>query len=136
MLLQSENHFLNWNSKGLVYLLQEKSIITGRPTGLYKIGFTYQSDALTRVRQYATGNPRRLEIICSVQVDDPRHIESVLHKRFSRRRIRGHGGDEWFWGFGWEFTRALDAHHQQGTSVGVLLAIVIAVALVIILLSS
>lgn len=132
MQLQGESHFLNWNSQGFVYLLQEKSIVTGRPTGLYKIGFTYQKDTLSRVRQYATGNPRRLEIIRSIEVDDPHHTETILHRKFSRRHIKNHGGDEWFWGFSWEYTRALDAHQDRGSSIITLLMIVLLVALVIV----
>lgn len=59
--------------------------------GLHKIGRTKNS-AEDRLRQLQTGSGSDLRLVCSCAVSDVSKVESVLHRRYADRRVRG----EWF----------------------------------------
>ena len=50
-------------------------------------------DVKRRLREYQTGNPNNLEVVCVIETDDRYRLEEdVLHVRFDQYRTRG----EWF----------------------------------------
>lgn len=60
----------------------------------YKLGITKNS-AEERRKALQTGNPRDLEVFYEFKANDPRAIETELHKFFEYCEIDT-GGDEWF----------------------------------------
>ncbi|MFZ1746398.1 MAG: GIY-YIG nuclease family protein, partial [Nitrospirales bacterium] len=69
--------------RGFVYLVRAN-------TGEYKIG--YSIDIQNRLKAFAVQPPFEYKLIHSIPVDDMLQAESVLHDKFSHKRIRG----EWF----------------------------------------
>ncbi len=68
--------------QGYVYL--------ARYDGRYKIGQTINLQR--RERELTSGMPDELEMVHTIQTDDPRGVEAYWHKRFADKRIKG----EWF----------------------------------------
>lgn len=69
-----------------VYLIRK-----GR-TNYYKIGVAGESTQ--RLKQLQTGNEEKLSIVKVIKHPSPFLIESTLHKRFEKMRVRKNG--EWF----------------------------------------
>jgi hypothetical protein len=79
-----------------VYLLQE--IEEGKPTGLYKIGYT-TGNTERRMKQYRAGNARTVVDFYTIIVDEGagQPIEAKIHNQFDSQRIKNvSAGDEWF----------------------------------------
>ncbi|MCJ1352091.1 MAG: hypothetical protein MMC33_002075 [Icmadophila ericetorum] len=76
------------HSEGYVYLIHM------RDTTFYKIGMSF--DPQMRVRTLQTGNPHRLEILHTKEVQDMRSAEADLHRRFEARRVPNLNAREWF----------------------------------------
>ncbi|NER97429.1 MAG: GIY-YIG nuclease family protein [Symploca sp. SIO1B1] len=81
---------------GWVYVLEEIDPISGSPTGFYKVGRTEQERVEDRVRNYQTGNPRRLEVFYREVVPEPDEAEKSLHEDLKKYRVDFGGGEEWF----------------------------------------
>lgn len=80
---------------GELYFIGETDVLTGEPSGYFKIGKVKDSRAegvAGRLKEHQTGNPRHLgvvECVITPAIDD---LESSMHNRFAIDRVRG----EWF----------------------------------------
>ena len=81
--------------EGQIYFIRERDFESSTLTPLVKIGLVKNAkkrDSYERLGDHQTGNPRKLEVVNTVDtiyVDD---VESSLHNRFADRRRSG----EWF----------------------------------------
>lgn len=75
----------NFNNEGYVY------IIADYENEAYKIGVT-RNLISKRMKQLQTGNSNDLQLIKSFKSQYPFKLESLLHRRFSYKRIQ----NEWF----------------------------------------
>jgi len=71
---------------GVVYFLQEGDV------GPIKIGFT--TDLTGRIKTLQTSNSKQLNLI--LDIPGNKDIESFLHKKFIRDKVKEGGGDEWY----------------------------------------
>lgn len=67
-------------------------VVPGDKDGPIKIGYTL-GKAEKRVKQYQIGNHLKLNIWCTINVDDPKKWESVIQFFFRKKRI---DKSEWF----------------------------------------
>ena len=80
---------------GELYFIGEIDVLTSERSGYYKVGLvktSRQGDSVTRASEHQTGNPRRLDLVETVQTVAINDLESSLHHRLARQRILG----EWF----------------------------------------
>lgn len=79
--------------KGEIYFLRERHLLSGLVNPYIKIGLVaWPKTARLRVNELQTGNPREIEVICSVETEMVTELETFLHKLYAERRFRG----EWF----------------------------------------
>lgn len=57
-----------------------------------KIGYSTNESPLSRFNQFKTYAPYGSEILGFIQTDDAKNIESILHQKYSQKRLNG----EWF----------------------------------------
>lgn len=128
------NSSYEWGGRAeTVYLLQERSIVTGLPTGLYKLGYTRRWDVERRVKEYKAGNVRYLKILHVVEVADGHALEQMLHAQFSAFRIRGKGGGiEWFWGIGFIYVWAMNRSVSRFFALKFMAIAILAIAVVLV----
>lgn len=77
---------MNSDANGVVYLIKSPS-----HPDLLKIGMSKDCGS-TRLRSMQTGNPDQLTLVRQWNTNDPRALETALHRKFDRRRVQG----EWF----------------------------------------
>lgn len=65
-------------------------IVNARGTSLYKIG--YASNVGERMHSMRTDSPLELDVIAVIPAREPRKMESRLHRKYEKKRVRG----EWF----------------------------------------
>ena len=76
---------INKKSKGCVYLIEDEN------NQVYKIGAS-RNNALKRMKQLQTGNANELKVLFKYDCDYPYRLESILHNRFSHRKVF----NEWY----------------------------------------
>ena len=80
---------------GELYFMEEIDVLTSERSGYFKLGLVKtarQGDSATRLSEHQTGNPRRLELVETVQTVAINDLETSMHHRLARQRILG----EWF----------------------------------------
>lgn len=81
---------------GELYFITELDLLTGKPSGYYKIGLakdTRRGASPARLDEHQTGNPRQLEFADDrVWAPAIEALEAAMHARFATDRVRG----EWF----------------------------------------
>lgn len=71
---------------GFVYAIKHKRLSP------IKIGVTNSESVFTRVDQFNTMSPYGVELIYCIKVDNPYHLETIIHRELKDYRLNG----EWF----------------------------------------
>lgn len=77
---------------GTLYFINEQDVKTGERTSYYKVGIVRDSDsrdAISRLLEHQTGNPRKLTVVAEIYTPGVDYIETTLHKLFARNLILG-----------------------------------------------